>query len=141
MQSTGVGVSATFNSSAYPSTVPGSGNHSRKVSESGTFLSHLETVDRLEVICATEPNDVTDELGVFELADDENGDEVLIDNTTTPKARDAGRKKSFSNNFKTFSGKDPAKTRPYLVPGTTNSSGRPSLGGTSTSGIGKGSSN
>ena len=73
-------------------------------------MNQLEAVDKLEIICATEPNDASDEIDKFELLDDDRGDEVILD-VLTPKGNDVGRKKSFSNNFKAFSGKDPSKSR------------------------------
>ena len=97
------------------------------------MLNQLEAVDKLEIICATEPNEASDDLGKLELLDDEEdkGDEVLCDVLTPKGNHDVGRKKSFSNNFKAFSGKDPGKSRQAeLMGGQTfiNPQGRPSLG-------------
>ena len=60
------------------------------------------------MICATEPNEeLKEDLGVFELPDDEN-EELLTVNLTPKNATAAGRKKSKSFRFQ-FSGQDPAK--------------------------------
>ena len=92
------------NADKVPPPVPG--QHMRQQSEK---MPHLEAVDRLEVICATEPNDCSDDLRVFDFQDEEPNasDELLVDNLT-PKATGVGRRKSYSNHF-AFSGKDPAK--------------------------------
>ena len=111
------------NTDKVPPPVPG--QHMRQQSEK---MPHLEAVDRLEVICATEPNDCSDDLRVFDFQDEEPNasDELLVDNLT-PKATGAGRRKSYSNHF-AFSGKDPAKGPAFGRQGTQGASGRTSLG-------------
>ena len=79
VQSTGSGVGPEKFYSQ-PGSIPNSGAHSRKQSGEGTQLNQLEAVDKLEIICATEPNDASDDFGKLELLDDEDkGDEVLCD--------------------------------------------------------------
>ena len=104
---------------------PVPGQHMRQQSEK---MPHLEAVDRLEGICATEPNDCSDDLRVFDFQDEEPNasDELLVDNLT-PKATGVGRRKSYSNHF-AFSGKDPAKGPAFGRQGTQGASGRTSLG-------------
>jgi len=111
--------------------LPAASDQLRQQQSEAKNLNQLEAVDRLEVICATEPNDCSDDLRVFDFPEDEaNGgaEELLVDNLT-PKANFMGRTKSYSNKFH-FSGKDPAKTRAALdrQAAAHNTSGRTSLG-------------
>ena len=69
----------------------------------------MESVDRLEVVCATEPNElIRGALAGFVLADDGKSDSNLH-NISTPRAQDSARYKGTRKKF-AFSGKDPAKT-------------------------------